>query len=110
MSNSGNSIKNEAIREMPASGVGAITTSYQALGGVFTRDVFRTWMTNNTNGDIYVSTDGVTDMMKFATTSGRAFDDKTNDMFRKKGTQFYIRFDVAPGAPAGWFALEAEYV
>ena len=107
MSNSGNSIKNEAIRELAA---GAITNAYQVLGGVFTRDVFRMWMTNNTNGDIYISTDGVTDMMKMPTTSGRAFDDKTNDMFRKKGTQFYIKFASVPGAPAGWFGLEAEYV
>lgn len=107
MSNSGNSIKNEAIREIAA---GSLTTNYQVLGSVFTRDVFRTWMINNTNGDVYLSTDGVTDMMKFPTTSGRASDDKTNDMFRKKGTQFYIRFDTVPGAPTGWFGLEAEYV
>lgn len=107
MSNSGNSIKNEAIRELAA---GAITNAYQVLGGVFTRDVFRVWMTNNTNGDIYISTDGVTNIMKMPTTSGRAFDDKTNDMFRKKGTQFYIKFDAVPGTPVGWFGLEAEYV
>jgi hypothetical protein len=108
MSNSGNSIKNEAIRELAASA--PITTAYQVLGSIFTRDAFRIWITNNTNGDIYLSTDGVTDMMKMPALSGRAFDDKTNDMFRGKRTQFYVRFDVAPGAPAGWVALEVEYV
>lgn len=107
MSNSGNSIKDEAIREIAA---GSITTSYQPLGSVFTRDAFRVWMTNNTNGDIYLSTDGVTDMKKFPTQSGRANDDKTNDMFRKAGTQWYIRFDTSPGVPSGWFGLEVEYV
>ena len=107
MSNSGNSIKNEAIREIAVS---SLTTNYQVLGSVFTRDVFRTWMTNNTNGDVYLSTDGVTDMMKFPALSGRANDDKTNDMFRKKGTQFYIRLASVPGNPSGWFGLEAEYV
>lgn len=107
MSNSGNSIKDEAIREIAAS---SITGTYQALGSVFTRDAFRLWMTNNTNGDIYLSTDGVTDMKKFPNNSGRALDDKTNDMYRKKGTQWYIRFDVAPGVPVGWFGLEVEYV
>lgn len=107
MSNTGNSIKDEAIREIAA---GSLTTSYQVLGSVFTRDAFRIWMTNNTNGDIYLSTDGVTDMKKLPAFSGRACDDKTNDMFRKKGTQWYIRFDSAPGAPSGWAGLEVEYV
>ena len=107
MSNTGNSIKDEAIREIAA---GSITTAYQVLGGVFTRDAFRIWMTNKTNGDIYLSTDGVTDMKKLPGPSGRACDDKTNDMFRKKGTQWYIRFETVPGVPSGWFGLEVEYV
>lgn len=107
MSNSGNSIKNDAIREIAG---GSLTTAYQVFGGVFLRDAFRIWITNNTNGDIYLSTDGVTNMMKFPAGSGRAYDDKTNDMFRKHGTQFYIKFDVAPGVPAGWATLEVEYV
>ena len=107
MSNTGNSIKDEAIREIAAA---SITTSYQLLGGVFTRDAFRLWMTNNTNGDVYLSTDGLTNMKKMPATSGRAYDDKTNDMYRKKGTQWQIKWDSAPGAPAGWFGLEVEYV
>jgi hypothetical protein len=107
MSNTGNSIKDEAIREIAA---GSLTTSYQPFGGVFTRDAFRIWMTNKTNGDIYLSTDGVTDMKKMPAASGRANDDKTNDMYRKKGTQWYIRYDIAPGVPAGWAAIEVEYV
>ena len=107
MSNSGNSIKDEAIREIAA---GSLTGSYQLLGAVFTRDCFRLWMTNNTNGDVYISTDGVTNMMKMPATSGRAYDDKTNDMFRKAGTQFYVKFASVPGSPVGWFGLEAEYV
>lgn len=107
MSNSGNSVKNEAIRELAA---GAITGTYQVLGGIFTRDAFRVTLVNNTNGDVYFSTDGTTNMMKMATTSGRILDDKTNDMYRKKGTQFYVKYDVAPGAPVGWVGLEVEYV
>ena len=107
MSNTGNSIKDEAIREIAAA---TVTGTYQVLGGVFTRDAFRLWITNNTNGDIYLSTDGVTNMKKLPATSGRALDDKTNDMFRKQGTQWYIKYDVAPGAASGWFGLEVEYV
>ena len=107
MSNTGNSIKNEAIREIAG---GSITGSYQLLGSIFTRDAFRILITNFTNGDIYLSTDGVTDMMKMSTISARALDDKTNDMFRKKGTQFYARYDMAPAVPTGWLAMEVEYV
>lgn len=106
MSNTGNSIKDEAIRELAA---GAITGVYQPLGAVFTRDCFRLWFTNNTNGDIYLSTDGVTNHKKMPATSGRAADDKTNDMYRIHGTQWYIKYDSVPAVPAGWFGLEGEY-
>lgn len=107
MSNSGNSVKDDAIREIAGT---AITQNYQVLGPVYLRDSFRTWLTNDTNGDIYLSTDGVTNMKKLPANSGRALDDKTNDMFRKAGTQWYIRYDVSPGSPDGWFGLEVEYV
>lgn len=107
MSNTGGSIKDDVIRELQGS---SLTTSYQVFGAVFSRDCFRVWITNNTNGDLYLSTDGVNDMKKLPPNSGRAYDDKTNDMFRKKGTQWYIRFSTAPATPSGWAALEAEYV
>lgn len=108
MSNTGNSIKDEAIREIAA---GSITTNYQNLGGPFLRDAFRLWMTNATNGDVYLSTDGVTNHKKMPASSGRANDDKTNDMYRKAGTQWRIKFDTIPTpSPTGWFGLEVEYV
>ena len=107
MSNSGNSIKDEAIREIAAS---SITSSFQPLGGPFLRDAFRVWMTNNTNGDVYLTTDGVTNMKKMPASSGRAYDDKTNDMYRRSGTQWSIKYDSVPGSPTGWFGLEVEYV
>ena len=106
MSNTGNSIKREAIREIAAA---SITNVYQPLGSVTLRDVFRMWLTNNTTGDVYLSTDGVTDMIKMPATSTRAADDKTNDMYDIHGTQWYIRYAVVPGTPAGWFGLETEY-
>ena len=107
MSNTGSSIKWEEIREVAASYIDA---PYKVLGGVLTRDSFRIWITNNTNGDIYISTDGSTDNLKLPAQSGRAYDHKTNDMFLKSGTQFYVKWDSAPGAPTGWAAIEVEYV
>jgi hypothetical protein len=107
MANTGNSIKWEAVREIAAA---SLTTSFQNLGGVFTRDSFRIWISNNTNGDIYLSTDGATNNIKIPALTGRAYDNKTNDMFLKAGTQFQVKWVAAPGAPAGWLGLEVEYV
>lgn len=108
MSNTGNSIKDEAIREIAAS---SLTTSLQNLGGVFTRDVFRVLVINNTNGDIYLSMNGGTTISKkMPATSSRIYDDKTNDMYRKAGTQVQVKWDSAPGTPTGWVGLEVEYV
>jgi hypothetical protein len=107
MANSGNSIKWDAVREIAA---GSLTTSFQNLGGVFLRDSFRIWITNNTNGDIYLTTDGSSNMLKIPALTGRAYDNKTNDMYLRSSTQFQIKWVAAPGAPAGWVALEVEYV
>lgn len=107
MSNTGNSIKDEAIRELAAA---SITTSFQVLGGVMLRDAFRVWISNNSNGDIYLSTDGVTDHKKLPANTGRACDDKTNDMYRKAGTQWYVRYESLPASPTGWVGLEIEHV
>jgi hypothetical protein len=110
MSNSGNSIKNEAIREIAGSSLTLLYQPIPPLPSIFTRDAFRLTITNWSNGDIYLSTDGVTDMMKMPLFSARILDDKTNDMFRKKGTQFYIRFAELPVAADGWVTMEVEYV
>lgn len=107
MSNTGGSIKWNPIREIAA---GALTGSYQVLGGVLQQDSFRIWVTNATNGDIYFSKDGVNNMLKLPAMSGRAYDNKTNDAFLLQGTQWYIKFAAVPGAPAGWAAIEVEYV
>lgn len=107
MANTGNSIKWEAIREIAA---GSLTTSFQNLGGVFLRDSFRIWLTNYTNGSVYFSTDGVLNMLKMPPQSGRAYDNKTNDMYLKAGTQWQVKWDSAPGSPTGWVGLEVEYV
>lgn len=107
MSNTGASIKWNAIREIAS---GTITGTYQVLGGPLLQDSFQIWVTNLTNGDIYLSIDGTTNIIKMPSGSGRAYDNKTNDMFLKAGTQFYIKYDSVPGAPTGWAAIEVIYV
>jgi hypothetical protein len=107
MSNSGGSLKWNAIREIAA---GSLTASYQDLGGVFLQDAYRLWFTNNTNGDAYFSNDGFTNMIKMPAFTGRAYDNKTNDAFCKSGTQWQVKFDSVPGSPVGWVGLEVEFV
>ena len=108
MANTGNSVKWDPIREIAA---GSLTTSYQNFGGVLTRDSFRIWITNNTNGDIYISDDGgISNKIKMPPGTGRAYDNKTNDEFMRTGMQLSVKWAVAPGAPAGWVGMEVEYV
>ena len=107
MSNSGSNIKWDAIREISAA---TITTAYQAFGAPLTRDAFRVTVQNQTNGEIYLSKDNTTDNKKFPSSSGRIEDNKTNDMFYRAGTQFYIRYSAIPGVPTGWATLEVDYV
>lgn len=106
MSNTGQNVKDEAIRE---TAFGDITASYVAVGTALTHDCFTLVIMNNTNANIYVSTDGVTNNKKFSSTSGRVYDYKTNDEYRKAGTTFYIKHDgSAPTSGAFW--IEVEYV
>lgn len=105
MSNSGLSVKNEAIREVA---FGSINASFTALGAVLAHDCFRISMFNDTDQNIYVTTDGSTEMIKVAAQTGRVFDEKANDAYTKSGTQYSIKYDA--GAPTiGSFWIEAEY-
>jgi len=111
MSNSGNSFKNEEIREIAAT---SITTSYANLGSPISHRAYRITIMNDTNGDVYIrrSTDpaGV-DTRRIAAQQGRILDDKTNDAVEGNGVQYTIKWaGSAPGAPAGTFWVEVEYV
>lgn len=104
MSNSGQNVQNEAIREVA---FGSINATYDPLGAAFLHDVFLVSMFNDSDANMYLTVDGATDQIKVAAQSGRVFDYKTNDMYRKKGTQFSIRYETAP--TLGGFWLEVEY-
>lgn len=106
MSNTGQNIKDEAIRE---TAFGDLTSSYVALGSALEHDAFRITLVNDTDTHVYFTTDGSTDMKKMAPKSDRIFDDKTNDMYRKKDTQFSIKDNGTP-ATEGAVWMEVEYV
>jgi hypothetical protein len=105
MSNSGNSVKNEAIREVA---FGSITAGYVALGAPLTHDAFRVTVFNNTDTSIYFTVDPAMNTRKQPRKSGRILDDKTDDMYCKAGTQFYVKYDTVPTEESFW--IEIEYV
>lgn len=107
MSNSGLSIKHEALREVA---FGSITALYTSLGAPLSHDAFRVTFVNNTDKNLYLTTDTSQNEMKFAPGMGKITDDKTNDMYRKSGTQFSIKGETGnlPTKESAW--LEVEYV
>lgn len=104
MSNSGLSVKDEAIREVAFGGLNASLT---ALGSTLSHDAFTVSIFNTTDQDIYISVDGSTNQKRVPAGIGRVWDYKTNDMFRKSGTQFYVAYASAPASGNVW--IEVEY-
>ncbi len=108
MSNSGNFIKNEAIREVASA---SITTSYVALGSPLEHRAYVVTVVNNTNGEVYLTRDISKNEKRFPAISARISDYKTDDAVDGKGVQYYVKWaGSAPGAPDGDFWIEVEYV
>lgn len=90
---------------------GSITSSYAAVGSVLPSPAVCIAFTNNTDGIIYVSTDGVNDMLAIPPSTGKVFDIKTNspyatDFLFPANTQFLIKYSGS--APtSGSFYIEA---
>ena len=107
MANTGNSVKVEEIREVA---FGDITSSYVALGDPLGHDAFRITFINTTDVDVYFSIDGMTNQRRAAAMSARVMDDKTDDMYTKKNTQFYVKYAGVSDPTVGSFWIEVEYV
>ena len=111
MSNSGNSLKNEGIREIASA---SLTTSYQDLGGPIEHRAFIVTIWNYTNGQVYLrrTTDPTgLNTKRFPPQTGRITDAKTNDGVEAPGTQFQVMWaGTPPPVPSGDFWLEIEYV
>lgn len=111
MSNSGNSLKNEGIREIAAS---SLTTSYQNLGSPTEHRAFIVTSFNNTNGEVYLkrtSDPAGVNTKRYPAGSGRIVDAKTNDGVEAEATQFQVMWaGTPPDEPSGDFWLEIEYI
>lgn len=88
----------EALRTLDYTGISA---SYAAVGTKFANPIRLICITNNTDGDMFFSTDGNTDMLFVAAGSFKLFDLNTNRQnsdqvwVLQKGTQFYVKQSTA---------------
>lgn len=81
---------------------GGISGTYATVGAVLAFPVRLICFTNNTNGDVFFSTDGTNNMLFVAASSFKLFDLNTNRLglesawaFAAK-TQFYVKQSTAP--------------
>ncbi len=82
-------------------GFAGISASYANVGTAFTHLMRLICVTNNTDGDMIFSTDGITDQLFVAAGSFKLFDISTNreandQLYLPAGTQFLVRQSTAP--------------
>lgn len=106
-----NAAKFDTLRVIAAA---SLTTSYVQLGAVLPASAVCVAFTNATNGIVYVSTDGINDMIAIPPGFGKVFDIKTNspqnvDYLLASGTPFLLKYSGS--APStGSFYIEAVIV
>ncbi len=91
---------------------GAISGTFAAVGTPSTHLVRVFCITNNTNGDLIFSTDGINNQLFVAQSSFKLFDLSTNKeinapFFLPAGTQFYVKQSTA--ATSGAVYIETIY-
>src|SRR5579863_9635540 len=81
---------------------GSISGTYAAVGTPLTFPARLVCITNNTDGDMIFSIDGVTDQLFVASGSFKLFDLQTNRLNQQQqwvlaiGTQFFVKQSTAP--------------
>ncbi len=88
-----------------------IGATYTALGSAYTNRLVVVCFKNDTNGDVVISDDGVTDKLFFAAGSYTVYDIRTNapnetDLTLPINLQFYIKDGTTPST-SGTFYIEA---
>lgn len=100
----------DTIRELDAGDIGA---TYAALGSPFTVEPHLLSFNSSLNDEIYISTDGVTDMLRIASNSFKLHDVCTNKIRDEGltfpiGTQLYVK-EVSGSVSTGSVWVEAIY-
>lgn len=106
-----NSAKFDTLR---SAGFAAIGANYAAVGSALPSPAVCLTFKNATNGDVYISTDGVNNMLFLPANSFNVYDIRTNsptynDFMFAEGTKFYAK-DGPTVATAGSFYIEAVIV
>jgi hypothetical protein len=87
-------------------GFASISGTYAAFGTSFTNPIRLICFTNNTDGDMFFSDDGVNNKFFLAASSFKLFDITTNKQLKDQlwcfaiGTQFYVKQSTAPSKGA----------
>ena len=76
---------------------GSLTTSYAIVGSVLPTPAVCVSFMNNTNGIVYVSTDGINDMLAIPASTGLVYDIRTNspnatDYLLSQSTPFLVKY------------------
>src|SRR5579872_4210742 len=85
---------------------GSISGTYAAVGGPLIFPTRLICFTNNTDGDMFFSDDGVNNQLFIAAGSFKLFDLNTNRLNQQQlwvfatGTQFYVKQSTAPSKGA----------
>ncbi len=103
-----------AIDTLRSVAFGSITASYAVLGTAFTHPIRIFCLTNTTDKDMLISTDGSNDKLIVAADSYKLYDLNANcdqgsqeEYKFVKNTQFYVKYVAAPSRGAVY--LEAFY-
>jgi len=89
----------DAIRSLGEASIGA---TYSAIGTALTHNCRLICFSNNTDGDMFISDDGVNDKLFIPAGGFKLFDLSTNKWqpapvwVFQLGTQFYIRYNTVP--------------
>jgi hypothetical protein len=89
---------------------GSITGSYTALGAPMPGHARIIRIANDTNQDVLISADGVTDHLRVSSNGFILFDFSTNriqndGLFVQMGEQFYVKYVSAPNTGAVWIEV-----
>lgn len=90
---------------------GSISSSYVAVGSPTTSPARVVCITNATDGDMFFSTDGSTNMLFVAKSTYKTFDFTTNRRITdntfaiRKNTQFYVKQSSAPTSGSVYIEL-----
>lgn len=101
----------DTLREIAGTSINA---SYQIVGSRFTVNPRIIGFSNSTDKDVYISTDGSTNMLRIASNSFKLYDvqmnkSATGDNLFPMGSGIYVK-ETAAGAPTmGEFWVEAVY-